>query len=326
MNNKITFNFLNNSNKKDTNANIKALSGGSVTFAMQVNNQQAPKLEDDDKDVTSKYFDQFLALIENLWKNGITGSNCPGNKRRGWLFDLNSTTTVVEFAPCGCYDDALWPNLLGVPAAWKAGASVAAKRLAKRAKRKFKRELLNWLPKELLEIEESYYRAFKLLPSGNFLKRKLPPVPPGHVRLWRGQGPRRLQARTRNQSLNLTSDSPDPPIFNEPGGHWWIINEGESRRYTWSDGYSDRYSDYDLPESEIFYIDVPVEQARKASLSRANGTIDGVGLLPGQRIGLDVSRYDANLGEYVFNDDVIMPLRRRNKDTGIIDESWLLCL
>jgi hypothetical protein len=310
----ITFNFLNNSNQEETKGNLKASSGGNITLANQINNQRAPVQDDDDKDPSSKYFDQFLSLIEELWKNGTRNVTCPGNQTRGWIFFNNNN--FIEFTPCGCYSEALWPNLLGIPAAWKAGASVAAKKLIKRSKRKFKKQLIRYLSTYLGELDKSYFRAFKLLPTFNILKRKLPPVPPGHVRLWRGQGPRRLQARERNQSLDLLSDSPRPPVFNEPGGHWWISSENEAKRYTWSDGMLGK--DSGKLECEIFYIDIPEEQAIKASLSRANGTIDGVGLLPGQRIGLDVSRYDENLGEYVFNDDVIMPLRRRNKD-GIIE-------
>ena len=158
-----------------------------VTFS----NGSKPTTSEIGDDNNDSLIDHMGNIIEGLYESAKDNFNellnCPGGKRRGWkILDGGSP---VEFAPCGCYDDALWPMVLGVPAAAKAGAGMTAKILAKKARKKWTREAIKQT-KEILDILlQDYYRGLKLLNNSTvYLKRKLPPVPPGYTRLYRGQG------------------------------------------------------------------------------------------------------------------------------------------
>ena len=314
----IILNISDNTNQ-DTSVNPEALSGGNTTTAANANNRFTITDSQDDtideSDRSDNYWNQFLDLLTNLYDstegNLLQQLNCPGNQTRGWRFFHEDK--FIELAPCGCYREALWPNLLAIPAAWRTGAKIAAKKLVKKARNKFNRTLLRSVREVLLSLDEKYYKALKILPYTSFLRRKLPPVPDGFIRLWRGQGNRRLQKRTRNQSLNLGVNSPEAPIFNSPDGYWWIKEEGHAIHYTW-DGNTTGLDTSDI-EREIFYIDIPIAEAEKASLSRNNTVL---GLLEGQTYCLENSVWDPNLEEYVFRPEVTMPLRRMDAAGNII--------
>lgn len=287
-----------------------------VTFS----NGSKPTTSEIGDDNNDSLIDHMGNIIEGLYESAKDNFNellnCPGGKRRGWkILDGGSP---VEFAPCGCYDDALWPMVLGVPAAAKAGAGMTAKILAKKARKKWTREAIKQT-KEILDILlQDYYRGLKLLNNSTvYLKRKLPPVPSGYTRLYRGQGARRLQKKV-NGNLDLDSPSEidiDNPVFDTPFGKYW----------TDEPGYADRFartnSGMATNDSQIFYIDVPTSEANRTKLGGLrNGTVNDLGMLPGQKYPEEIpgSRWNWELGEFEFGPDGRMPLRRRNSN-GVIE-------
>ena len=292
------------------------ISPTNVTFS----NGSKPTTSEIGEDNNNSLMDQMGNIIEGLYESAKDNFNellnCPGGKRRGWkILDGGSP---VEFAPCGCYDDALWPYLLGVPAAAKAGGKMAAKVLAKKARKKYTKEAIAQT-KELLEILlRDYYRAFKLLNNTTvYLTKKIPPVAPGYTRLYRGQGARRLQKKI-NPDLDIDTPSHvdiDNPVFDTPFGKYW----------TQDIGYADRFARTNdgmmTNDSQIFYIDIPTAEANRTKLGGPrNGTINDLGMLPGQKYPDEIpgSIWNWKIGEFEFGPDGKMPLRRRNAD-GIIE-------
>jgi hypothetical protein len=326
--NNITESFPNNISLND---NPAAFSGGRIRTASpsEFNSYLTPE---DSKSIS--YWDQFLDLIQDMFnKKGLNADNieqevhsCPGQKQRGWIFNTNNGKLEIDFARCGCYVEALWPNLLVIPASFKAGAKMAARKLVRKARKRLNLAIFNRIGIAIKTLELDFYDALKFLKNESRLLRKLPPVPPGYVRLYRGQGDRRLQLRQRGQDFNIksTQRSPDIVQFNDPNGHWWTSDPGLADNYAMV-GQIDKgvvLPDY-TPNSEVFYIDIPEADAILANLKNS----PTLGLLPGQKRIADPtikSYYDETLAEFIFPKDFKMPLRRRNPQTGIIEivEDW----
>lgn len=271
-----------------------------------------PEPEDDDNSLISKFIDLLKELYDKNFD--ATQLTCDNGKSRGWKFFGNE----VEFAECGCHQDALWPDLLSMPLGIVSNIGQAllekpARRLARRARRRFTRPIIKKIKDQIAELNESYYLGIKLLSNVHYLKRKLPPVPPGHIRLYRGCGMRRLQARERG--IDLRIDGPPSPVdatsdfFDDTTtGRYWTNNIRYAESYTKFVPGSHGTPGYFTKESEIFFIDIPIEEAAKARLNASNPVL---GLLPGQRRCGGIGYFDQAAQEYRFPPDTIMPLRRR---------------
>lgn len=287
------------------------------------NNGGNPEAVEKDNSLSS----QFLENLQNLYETSKDGLSdllyCPGGQRRGWkILDGDS---AVEFVPCGCYDDALWPLLLGIPAAAKGAGKLAAKTLTKKARKKFTKEAIEKSKEGIESLKGSYYRALKGIGSNtHLLRRKRPPVQPGYTRLYRGQGARKLQKKTNpNLDLDFPPElDPDNPNFNnDPLGHYWTDDEGYADRFSRTD------SGLHTNDSQIFYVDIPTAEAEKFKLGRGqrNGTEYDLEMLPGQKYGEEVGGiiWDPSIGEYVWPPHVKMPLRRRNLLINPPTDGWI---
>lgn len=283
-----------------------------VTFS----NGSKPNTTEIGDDNNDSLLDQMGNIIEGLY--GAAKDNfedllkCPGGQRRGWK--ILTGNSPVEFAPCGCYDDALWPMALGIPAAAKLGASMAAKALAKKAKKKWGKKAIKRFGETLTKLENSYYDGLKLLFNEGTLRRKLPPVKSGYKRLYMGQGEQPWQRAARD---NIRLDN-SPPVKRDPLQFNTIDEVGQNSHF-WTDDIKFANPDKPslgptTPSSEIFYIDIPIDDANKMHLGNKYGQEYNLGLIGGQKYAGQVgAKYNPNIGTYVFPSDVKMPVRRRNE-------------
>lgn len=296
-----------------------------VTFATG-SNPQSVELNDDN-DHNDSLMDQMLGVITDLFNTAKDNFNdllqCPGGQRRGWkILDGNSP---VEFAPCGCYDDALWPLLLGIPAAAKAGGTVATKILVKKARKKFTKEAIKKSNYVVGGLIENYYKALKGIQTAynkqGLLLRKVPPVKPGYRRLYRGQGARWKGNKPNRLDLDLKTPLVDMLDIDNPNfkadymGHFW----------TDSEEYAQSFADAGWPpvltnESQVFFMDIPIDEAEKVRLYQNTvGTVDNLAMLPGQKYPFNLKLpVDPTTGEYYYPPDIKVPLRRRNEQ-GVIE-------
>lgn len=289
-----------------------------VTFS-NGSNPNTVEIGDNDND---SLMDQMGNIIEGLYESNEL-LECPGGQRRGWK--ILTGDSPVEFVPCGCYDDALWPYLLGIPAAAKAGATLAAKLIIRKAKRKYSKKALFLFLHGISSLERSYKKGLKLVFNYAHIRRKLPPVQPGYKRLYRGQGDRKLQQKARNNlDLDTTSvvrDSTDSLQLNTPDGKFW----SDDILYSESFVYADRSQVTATDASEVFFIDIPIEDYNRASLGnrRNTGNASNLQMIPEQKYLTEAgARWDKVLQEYTFPPNAKMPLRRRLQDgsIGIVDD------
>jgi hypothetical protein len=284
------------------------------------NNIETAELNDDNN---LSILDRMNVILEELYTTSKDNLEqlliCPEGKRRGWK--ILDGDYVVEFAPCGCYDDALWPIVLGIPAAAKAGAKIASKILVKKAKKKWRKEALKFFKGKVEELRSSYEQGLKLLFNMGILRRKLPPVKPGYTRLYRGQGVRRLQQRAkRNIDLhtpNVLRDKTDIPNFGVPDGKYWTDDINYANIFTFPDNELAGYT----KESEIYFIDILTTEAQKLNLgsSRNLGDATNLKMIEGQKYLTEAgAKFNDVLKEFTFPPSTKMPLRRRNSQ-GIIE-------
>ena len=301
-------------NTTDIDSATNASAIPSTTIANDVANTNVESNNNNRNDENNdSALENFYNLLANLYNNGLIDLNCPNGQTRGWIFNGR----IPEFAECGCYREALWPNFLGIPAAWKAGAKVATFRLSKKARKLAIKLGLKNVITSLDNLVDTYYAALKLIKNSSCLRRKLPPVPPGHIRLFRGQG-QGAEVVSFKDSLRLDVDTEiSPTLFNKSDSAWWTSDEALALHFAEQQrivGQAKSVPYYSQP-SEVFYVDVPIDVARQASLKDS----PSFKLLPGQRrIGSIVGDPYIN-GRLSFPPDEIMPLRRRNSSGEIIE-------
>ena len=266
--------------------------------------------------------DQMLGVITDLFNTAKDNFNellqCPGGQRRGWK--ILSGNSPVEFAPCGCYDDALWPLLLGVPAAAKAGATVASKMLVEKARKKWTKIALDKTMDLFESLEKEYLLVFKKMRSYRLLL-KPPPLKQGYIRLYRGQGIKNKFDTNGGEyfvpSVDLTTpavlDIDNPNFGSSPSGRYWSTDIEKA------DFDSRNYGTYNTNDSEVFYTDIPESDYLNSKLD-GYGTVHNLKTLSGQKHPelIEGAKWRPGEGGWIFPEDAFMPLRRRNAD-GVIE-------
>ena len=151
------------------------VTGGSKTIA--------PVIPDIEYDI-GKNFDAFYDLIKKMYDDNVNNFGCPDQpgKRRGWIFN----GIVPEFAECGCYVDAWWPEALGVVAGigMEAGRRIILKRMKFKVFTKLVDAMASWntdfLRKSWLGWKKYGVDPFASA-AGASLGYRVPPVKPGYI-------------------------------------------------------------------------------------------------------------------------------------------------
>lgn len=116
----------------------------------------------------------------------------------GWKIDSHG----VRLVDCGCYTEAVWPAVLSLglgPILKTAGTKVGEK-IAKNLYKKYAKILQNDFIKFALN---RFRRESLLIRQGVSALLKLPPVPPGYVRIWRGEGSKAAHKSLQCSSKNI---------------------------------------------------------------------------------------------------------------------------
>lgn len=198
-----------------------------------------------DNPAADSIVDQMLGIIQNMLS--ATGGaiqqaiGCPGQglKRRGWKIDSNG----VQFAPCGCYVDAIWPHVLGVGAAAGAAKGLLAKLLRKRFLRVQSRLFAARYATQILDrINKSFDHLQRGITIGvAFKNRKMPPVAAGYVRMYRGVG----------SKVQRQCDGTLPTLPGIDGRYW-------TNDINYAEWYAKNRTTGDFDElSHIYYVDIP---------------------------------------------------------------------
>lgn len=198
---------------------------------------------------------QYIGQSVEAWLGcGQSHPDKPGYQR-GWMFDVKQGKIFdVKFVECGCYREAIWPQILGLGLIVKTlVSSVIIKRLRRIALKDFLNKCGD------IVIGRGNYRKALLsirklgIDPGNIRLGKaartleLPPVPAGHVRLFRAQD---------NHNLAQLVTEGDP----SGTGRWFTTNPQNAVGYISRDllpGADDLSFAGKYPNGHIVYVDVP---------------------------------------------------------------------
>lgn len=261
--NKIKVKHGGNIVSRESNNDISSMQ--SNTGSQNSNVRRGPHGYRDGHNLPEKKFDEaawkpFYRAVSSLaWANigqpidSIVGCDQshpdkPGYMR-GWIFN----GIVPSFAPCGCYRDAIWPHFLGLELVAKTIVNtVIIKRLRRTALQQFlyKSSTLTlgventrkmWLAIKKLGVQPGNIRI------GNAVRTiDLPPVPPGHTRLFRAQG---------NNNLAQKAVDSDP----QGTARWFTDDATNSVGYISSEFVPGAEGSWvgKYPNGHLVYTDVP---------------------------------------------------------------------
>lgn len=202
-------------------------------------------------DLSNTFIDRLLPIVEDLYESSGAQAllNCPNSAHtRGWKIDwipdpsktiyaggieLGLRIPKISWAPCGCYESLEWPVL----SVGFGGAAVVSRALRKKSLKKISLYLKDKFSSPYQSLKHNWYRYrnWGLRDWDKFVK--LPPVPPGHKRLYR---------------MNRKGDI---PIASDSDG--W----GTGRWFSDSPDYVERHAKYaghyDNGGTFVTYVDVP---------------------------------------------------------------------
>jgi hypothetical protein len=202
-------------------------------------------------DAIEDYFDRVTAAGGRFLVNCET----PGHSW-GWKIDSDG----VRIVECGCYVEAVWPivatSVLG--GLGKVIGTTAGKKITRKLYTKYAESFCWWYSSN---IALDFKNNLDLFRRGLQFGLRLPDVPPGYIRVWRGEG------RKAAHELLKCSDSMTTT------GRWFTPYRGTARK-----GYTGLFDSFmmgpstPLERNWMYYLDIPESEYKKMVLSNQ---IDG---------------------------------------------------